>query len=209
MLDNLVKSQLLRADLVAADEHFVAHGYNDMTGMVILKSAFVALSNLVDFESSIRRLYKESPHLSRIYKTASKEFEFAKYIRNKFAGHIHPELLAKSIEWNPEIRFIIDRTDEQKVMWYCNIWVLETAINTYVDNDGNHRVFESETDLLFPDDQTRFRLFLEKVIKTGIQYLTELGVVLRSKTDKPAEVLESLDYWKTAGLTEFNFIAKQ
>ena len=70
-------------------------------------------------------------------------------------------------------------------------------------------MFESETDLLLPDDQTRFRLFLEKVIKTGIQYLTELGVVLRSKTDKPAEVLESLEYWKTAGLTEFNFIAKQ
>lgn len=209
MLDNLVKSQLLRADLVAADEHFVAHGYNDMTGMVILKLAFVALSNLVDFESSIRRLYKESPHLSTIYKTASKEFEFAKYIRNKFAGHIHPELLAKAIEWNPEIRFIMGRTDEQEIMWYCNIWVLETAINSYVDNDGNHRVFESETDLLIPDDQDRFRLFLEKVIKTSVQYLTELGVVLKSKIDKPAEGLQSLAYWKAAGLTEFSFIAKQ
>lgn len=209
MLDNLVKSQLLRADLVAADEHFVAHGYNDMTGIVLLKSALVAVSNLVDFESSISRLYKEAPHLSRIYKAASKEFKFAKYLRNKFAGHIHPELLAKAIEWKPELRFIADRMDEQQIMQFCNLCVLETAINTYVDNDGNHRVFESETDLFFPKDNERFSMFLEKVIRTGIQYLTELGVVLRSKIDKPAEGLESLEYWKTAGLTEFNFIAKQ
>ena len=209
MLDNLVKSQLLRADLVAADEHFVAHGYNDMTGIVLLKSALVAVSNLVDFEPSISRLYKEAPHLSAFYKTASKELKFAKYLRNKFAGHIHPELLAKAIEWKPELRFLADRMDEQQIMWFCNLCVLETAINTYVDQSGEHLVFDSETDLFFPDDQTRFRLFLEKIIKTGVQYLTELGIVLRSKIDKPVEGLESLEYWKTAGLTEFNFIAKQ
>ncbi|EMW3191155.1 hypothetical protein SM66_02165 [Klebsiella quasipneumoniae subsp. quasipneumoniae] len=209
MLDNLVKSQLLRADLVAADEHFVAHGYNDMTGIVLLKSALVAVSNLVDFEPSISRLYKEAPHLSAFYKTASKEFKFAKYLRNKFAGHIHPELLAKAIEWKPELRFLADRMDEQQIMWFCNLCVLETAINTYVDQSGEHLVFDSETDLFFPDDQTRFRLFLEKIIKTGVQYLTELGIVLRSKIDKPVEGVESLEYWKTAGLTEFNFIAKQ
>lgn len=209
MLDNLVKSQLLRADLVAADEHFVAHGYNDMTGIVLLKSALVAVSNLVDFEPSISRLYKEAPHLSAFYKTASKEFKFAKYLRNKFAGHIHPELLAKAIEWKPELRFLADRMDEQQIMWFCNLCVLETAINTYVDQSGEHLVCDSETDLFFPDDQTRFRLFLEKIIKTGVQYLTELGIVLRSKIDKPVEGLESLEYWKTAGLTEFNFIAKQ
>ncbi|HCM6826784.1 hypothetical protein [Klebsiella quasipneumoniae] len=209
MLDNLVKSQLLRADLVAADEHFVAHGYNDMTGIVLLKSALVAVSNLVDFEPSISRLYKEAPHLSAFYKTASKEFKFAKYLRNKFAGHIHPELLAKAIEWKPELRFLADRMDEQQIMWFCNLCVLEKAINTYVDQSGEHLVFDSETDLFFPDDQTRFRLFLEKIIKTGVQYLTELGIVLRSKIDKPVEGLESLEYWKTAGLTEFNFIAKQ
>ncbi len=65
MLDNLVKSQLLRADLVAADEHFVAHGYTGMTGIVLLKSALVAVSNLVDFESSISRLYKEAALLNK------------------------------------------------------------------------------------------------------------------------------------------------
>lgn len=209
MLDNLVKSQLLRADLVAADEHFVAHGYTGMTGIVLLKSALVAVSNLVDFESSISRLYKEAPHLSEIYKTASKEFKFAKYLRNKFAAHIHPELLAKAIEWKPELRFLADRMDEQQIMQFCNLCVLETAINTYVDQSGDHLVFDSETDLFFPNDTERFSRFLEKVIRTGIQYLTELGVVLRSKIDKPAEGLESLEYQKTAGLTEFNFIAKQ
>ncbi|TDQ27279.1 hypothetical protein EDF75_1346 [Raoultella sp. BIGb0149] len=209
MLENLVKSQMLRADLVAADQYFISAGYNDMSGIVMLKGALVALSNLVDFESTMRALYVENPSLSKVYKSASKEFEFAKYLRNKFAGHIHPELISKAIEWNPEIRFIMDRTDEQEVMWYCNIWVLETAINTYVDSNGNHRLFESEIDLIIPDDSERFRLFLEKVIKTGIQYLTELGAVLRSKVDKPVKGLESLQYWKAAGLTEFNFIAKK
>ncbi|HHL3953694.1 TPA: hypothetical protein ACQ7HI_004500, partial [Klebsiella pneumoniae] len=109
----------------------------------------------------------------------------------------------------PELRFLADRMDEQQIMQFCNLCVLETAINTYVDQSGDHLVFDSETDLFFPNDTERFSRFLEKVIRTGIQYLTELGVVLRSKIDKPAEGLESLEYWKTAGLTEFNFIAKQ
>ena len=119
-------------------------------------------------------LYKEAPHLSEIYKTASKEFKFAKYLRNKFAAHIHPELLAKAIEWKPELRFLADRMDEQQIMQFCNLCVLETAINTYVDQSGDHLVFDSETDLFFPNDTERFSRFLEKVIRTGIQYLTEL-----------------------------------
>ena len=118
-------------------------------------------SNLVDFERTIRSLYKEHQELSKGFKKYENNYEFAKYLRNKFVGHIHTELIEKAIEWKPELRIMANKMENQKLMTVTNIFVLETAINTFVDAEEKNKFFETETDLMYPPDWKRFLDFLE------------------------------------------------
>ena len=66
----------------------------------------------------------------------------------------------------PALRYIAARMDENEVVLLANLFLIETAINTYVDQDGKHKVFESETDLMYPPDWMRFVDFLEKTVRS-------------------------------------------
>jgi hypothetical protein len=207
-MEKFIKSKLLRADLVEIDRQFEDFGFKDMSSIVLVKQAFVAIANLVDFELALRSIYAENRNLSAIYSKASKEFDFAKYLRNKFIGHIKPELLEKAVEWKPELRCMLKDTDKPEFMFMYNIWVLETAINTYVKPDGAHKIFESETDLVYPPDLKRFLIFLTHVVKTGIEYLDVLGVVLGSKIKMLDHTQKDLEHWLVAGKADFEYVRK-
>ena len=208
IMKQYIKSKLLEADLVEIDRQFENTGFKDMYSIILVKQAFVAIANLVDFELTVRSIYAEHRDLSAIYAKASKEFEFAKYLRNKFIGHIKPELLEKAIEWKPELRYMLKDTDNPGVMFMYNLWVIETAINTYVKPDGSHKLFESETDLVYPPDLKRFLIFLTHVVKSGIEYLEALSNVLGNKIEMLDHTQQNLEYWLTAGKTDFAYIKK-
>ena len=207
-MEKFIKSQLLKADLIEIYRRLEGNGLKDMASMLLVKQIFLTITNLVDFESTIRPFYKEHRELSTEYKKASKEYEFAKYLRNKFVGHIKSELIEKAIVWKPELRYLLGRTDERDVMFVFNLFILETAINTYVNADYSHKIFESETDLVYPPDLERFLAYLTFVVKSAIEYLTILGEVLSKKV----EILDfseiKMEYWITAGQTDFKFIKK-
>ncbi|EGT7892641.1 hypothetical protein JE299_000423 [Salmonella enterica] len=209
-MERLIKSNLLKADLIEIDKQFQSGGIKDMTRIILLKHSFLTISNVVDFENTIRTVYRHHRGLSEIYKNSEDEYLFVKYLRNKFIGHIQNELLTKAIEWKPEIRYIFDKVDNPDVMYVLNLWVLETAINTYVKEDEarTHYIFESETDLMYPPDMERFLLFLAKVIKSAIDYLDALGVALSSDLAIQDNTEVNLDYWMVAGKTEFQRIKK-
>ena len=95
-MEQFIKSQLLKADLVEIDRQLEDTGFKDMASMLLVKQVFLAIANLVDFELTVRPLYQEHRALSAEYKKASKEYEFAKYLRNKFIGHIKQELIEKA-----------------------------------------------------------------------------------------------------------------
>ncbi|HCM1961576.1 TPA: hypothetical protein N3A49_000936 [Salmonella enterica subsp. salamae serovar 56:l,v:z39] len=88
--------------------------------------------------------------------------------------------------------------------------MLETAINSYVDVNGGHQLFESETDLNYPPDMERFLIFLAKIIKSSINYINDLIVVLSKKieVDKVYDEYEQMQLWIEAGKTDFEFIRK-
>ncbi|WP_032096204.1 MULTISPECIES: hypothetical protein [unclassified Alteromonas] len=207
-MEKFIKSKLLKADLVEIDRQFEDSGFKDISSIILVKQAFVGIANLVDFELTVRSIYAEHRNLSDIYAKASKEFEFAKYLRNKFIGHIKPELLEKAIEWKPELRYMIKDTDKPEVMFMYNLWVLETAINTYIKPDGSHKLFESETDLVYPPDLKRFLIFLTHVVKSGIEYLEALRKVLGNKIEMLDHTQQGLEHWLAAGETDFMYIKK-
>jgi hypothetical protein len=89
-----------------------------------------------------------------------------------------------------------------------NIFILETAINTYVGEDGKHKVFASETDLLYPPDWKRFVDYLEVSIRAAIRYLGDLCGVLNEAIDHPIPDELDLELWIKAGKNPFCFPQK-
>ncbi len=207
-LNHYITARLLQADLISADSHFSKIGIINASGIAYLKNAFLVLANLIDFEHSIRLMYKEYPTLSSLFSENQKNYEFAKYLRNKFVGHVHPKLIEKAIEWHPELRCIATRMDDPKVMLVVNVSLLETAINTYVDEQGRHKIFDSETDLMYPPDFKRFVDFMEVSIRSAIQYLSELCVILNMQLDRLEQYSVSIEHIMRAAETEFGFIKK-
>ncbi|ORM61561.1 hypothetical protein PRCB_11070 [Pantoea rodasii] len=209
-LVNLIKARLIQADLKEIDRVFEESGFGNLFTMVLFKQALISVANLVDFELTVRTIYREHPQLSVRYRQSVNEFEFAKYLRNKFVGHIKPELIEKAIEWRPEMRFFLDKMSDNHAMAFYNQWILETAINSYVKLDGTHKIFSSETALDYPPDNTHFLIYMTKIIKDGISYLEELIALMNIDYEtlcnpKPEE---KLLLGITAGKTSFEFIKK-
>lgn len=207
-LQRYIAARLLQADLLALDAHFLATGLADMTGIICLKSALLTLNNLVDFEKTVSDIYKDHQTLSTVYSDNRRKFEFAKYLRNKFVGHIHTDLVDKAIEWRPELRYLAVQMNDPKVMHGVNIFILETAINTYVNEDGKHKIFDSETDLVYPPDWKRFIDYLEQSIRAAILYLNDVCEALSPAITHPE--LNQIDFepWVNAGSTRFTFLKK-
>ncbi len=92
-MDQYIRAQILRGDLIVIDNSFTENGLPDLQAILLLKQAFIAVANFSEFENSIRSIYQLHPELSALYKDFAKECEFTKYLRNKFAGHIKQELI--------------------------------------------------------------------------------------------------------------------
>ncbi len=54
------------------------------------------------------------------------------YLRNKFAAHLTNDLVDKALEWKPELKIMLDKVYDPKIVSIFNLFLLETAINTYV-----------------------------------------------------------------------------
>ncbi|NSY32255.1 hypothetical protein DS891_01355 [Pseudoalteromonas sp. JC28] len=207
-MENFIKANLIRSDLVEIDRQLSNGFRHDMSTMLLVKQALLTITNLVDFELSVRLLYKKHPQLSEQYKENAKSYDFSKYLRNKFVGHIKPELIMKAIEWKPELSYSLNSVNDQKMMYVFNLFVLETAINSYVAQDGKHKIFESETDLVYPPDFERFLMYLETIIRSAIKFLDELCTALGETIDIPTHQEQKLEHWQKAGETTFEFIKK-
>jgi hypothetical protein len=207
-LEQLIQVGVHWADLIAVDSHFTAIGIKDIEGYVHLKAALVALANIADFEPKLRSTYKLRPEPSAIIKPLHANLQFAKYLRNKFVGHIHPDLVAKAIEWQPTLRQLSGRLDDPKCSLLVNLWLLETTINTYVDETGKHKVFDSETDLIYPPDLKRFLTFLEVTIRGSIAYLKLLNELWAPKFKVESDGRLDLELAMKAGETEFKYLAQ-
>lgn len=206
-LDQLIQAGVHLADLVAVDSHFTAIGIKDVGGIVHLKAALVVLANIADLEPTLRPTCKVHPEPSAVIKPLGKNLAFAKYLRNKFVGHIHPELIAKAIEWQPVFRHASGRLEDPQFILFVNLWLLETAINTYVEANGTHKVFESETDLLYPPDWRRFLGFLEETIRGSMSYLRLLNHLWAPTFALPDTAMFDLEAALKAARTEFKFLA--
>lgn len=206
-MEKLIKARLIKSDLIEILKQFERYSLKNMSSIILLKQALISIANLVDFERTMRVIYSEHRNLSSIFNEMYDEYEFAKYIRNKFVGHIKIDLLTKAIEWKPELRYLLHKTNDPEVMFLYNIWILETPINSFVDSNGKHRIFNSDTDLIYPPDYQRFINFITETIKSAIEYLNILDAILYISIDE-YEKTENIEHWLLASHTIFKYIKK-
>lgn len=207
-MEQFIKAKLLQADLKEIDQQLSQGGFKHMGGMLLVKQALLTISNLIDLELSIRVIYKQHQTLSETYKKHEPNYRFAKYLRNKFVGHVKQELILKAIEWRPELRYLLRNADNANTAFAFNLFVLETAINTYVNSDGGHQLFESETDLMYPPDLDRFLRYLSDTVRAATNYLHNLAEALGGNVEMLDPAEQNLEHWMMAGQTKFEFIKK-
>ena len=204
----LIKALLIKSDLVQIDKALDEPIKDGILRIVLIKSLFITISNLVDFELSLRSMYQENPHLSEIYKSTKNEFEFAKYIRNKYVGHIKDELIERSIEWRPELKYFYKKEHDSSLGYIYNLFILETVINTFVDQNGKHKVFDSDTDLVYPADMTRFLDYLYFTVQNAIHFLNEVIQVIEDKVELVEIEKADKNNWVQAAKVDFKYIKK-
>jgi hypothetical protein len=203
-----LSARLAYGDLVEIDRELSDDKCSKDACFVLVKHALISATNLVDLERSIVQMYREHPELADDYKRIEKNLKFAKYLRNIVVGHMNDRLLAKAIEWQPVLRFLISE-NYVAATYLINLFLLETAINTYVDASGNHRIFDSETDLAYPPDHTRFYVYLTETVRGGIEFLAKLIAATRGHTPEPPQDFEYKAMLAIkAGQTDFKLITK-
>ena len=201
----VISARLAHGDLVAADKALEVGPDDHAMLLVLLKQLLVSCANVADLEGISRGLYKDHPELNEIISTHRRGFEFAKYVRNIAVGHVNPALCRKAIEWRPELNAVLAAPDAGAFLSYA---ILETAINTFVDGE-RHKVFESDTDLAYPPDLTRFLNYLGETVHTGIAYCSALSAIAVSRAELPDYREKWFELAAKAGQTEFKFITQK
>lgn len=175
-----------------------------------IKNAFVALHHLAEWEKTIGRpYYKDNPDLGRQFKNIRPQVEFFSYLRNKFGAHLTDDLLNKTLEWHPELYHTLQGPHGPLEILMYNIWALETAINTYIDHNGTHKIFEHEIDLNYPPDEKLFKDTLFETIEEATGFLEQVAKILQPKVEVEISEHESMRLFRHAGLTKFQFLTKK
>ena len=202
-----ISARLAHGDLVAADAALETGPTDPAVGMLLIKQLLIACANVTDLEGISRALYKDHPELNKIVDAHRRGFAFAKYLRNIAVGHVNPALCHKAVEWRPELNAVLahPKPGTDLLMAYA---VLETAINTYVDRD-RHKIFDSDTDLIYSPDRRRFLNYLGEMVHAAIAYCAALAAVAVGYAGLPDFPENMLDLAAKAGRTDFKFITKQ
>lgn len=202
-----ISARIAHGDLVAVDNALKMDLTETGIRLVVLKHSFVSCANVADLDKICGRLYKDHPTISEIIKPHLRNFEFAKYIRNIAVGHVKPELSQQTLNWRPELNAVlkIPSAPNEAFLGYA---LLETAINTFVDDD-KHRIFGSDTDLAYPPDLTRFLDFLKSTVQAGIDYCAAVAAVALENANLPDYDENWLELSVKAGAIDFAFVKRK
>ena len=100
-------ARVTRGDLKAIHAELESGSASQPIRLVLLKAAILAVANVADLEARSGSLYKQHPDLAAIYQPRRKQFEFAKYLRNKAVGHFVEGLTAQTFGWKPELYAVL------------------------------------------------------------------------------------------------------
>ena len=81
--------------------------------------------------------------------------------------------------------------------------IIESCINSFIDADGNQKVFGTEIDLMYPPDAEQFYSYLSDVVTEAISWLSDAATITFEKIDHHTDE-EIQELAAIAGQTDFN-----
>lgn len=165
------------------------------------KNSFLPLALLKSYINGWGLYHANDAYINALKDKIIPGLEFANHVRNKITGHIENDVIENSVQWEPTIfqDSLKDNELMQRFLLYRSI--LESAINSYIDANGKHKIFKQEIDIIYPDTCKLFYTYHMQLIKDSLEYLRKLKNTMNSKIiyfhGLPANLI------KNAGETDF------
>ena len=170
--------------------------------MILFKNCFVTLDILRDSFSHFNEIQNENNKLAEKSRSLKKRLKFTNHIRNKISGHLEEDLLEKAIQWEPQIFKAATKNNKEFQIILSYKTIIESAINSYLDENLKQKVFDTEIDLLFTPNRTLFYNYIGEINIDSINYLSEIILILENKIEFWADE-KMYEMAKKAGETEF------
>ncbi|MEK6452091.1 MULTISPECIES: hypothetical protein [unclassified Myroides] len=167
-----------------------------------LKYNILTLYKFKELLQLVSKDLKDNKEFIKLKKTIIKELDFINHIRNKISGHFDKPLLEKAAQWEPFIFYEENKNEELKVLMSYKT-LFESSINSYIDKNNCHLIYQGEIDLNIQNDRTKFLKTIYKLNETSIKILFLIKISLENQNiffAKRQQYIES----KKAGLTNFN-----
>lgn len=146
---------------------------------IYLKYDFLPLNLLRESISSFNSYCENNDILTDKKRKLNKELEFINHLRNKVSGHLSDEAIDKMVQWIPEI---YDENAKQIAAYQeYQIYrgLLEVAINSFQDADGNQKQFGKEIDIQIPEYRNLFFDYLLETVNDAINFLECIQDIIR------------------------------
>jgi len=165
------------------------------------RNVFVSLHNLKDSMNRIR-VDGEAQFVSNT-RSLRRDLDFIAHIRNKGVGHLDRVLLERAAQWIPELFHVSSHKNDDYLTFFSYKAVLESTINSYLNEDGEQKVFNTEIDFLYPPNAEQFFSFLSDIVKRSITWLENAREIIKSEIDLHSDV-QIKEMGAIAGQTNFN-----
>ena len=165
------------------------------------RGVFITLYNIKDVTSKLR-IHNPAEYVAKT-KVVRKKLELANHIRNKGIGHLDTTLLKRAVQWNPLIFVETGKETDDLRLADAHRAVLESCINSYIDNDGVQKEFGHEVDLFYPKDTEEFYDYLKSVVQESLDWLAESKEILNAQI-KYHSTEDIFELSSVAGATNFD-----
>lgn len=199
-----ISMQILKDELEYFDIVLSARIYSHDAWLLKLRqtrAVFVPLNNVKDAAEKWRnggdRVFFEKT------RNLKKKLGFAKHFRNQGVGHLNNVLAERAAQWSPQIFSGPATEDPSFQIIESYRAVIESCINSYVDEEDKQKVFRSEIDLYYPPDASRFFTYLAEIVKNSIDWVSGATLILQDQINFHNDDMVS-ELAVVAGKTNFN-----
>lgn len=145
------------------------------------RNVFVSLHNLKDSMNRIR--IDGDAQFTLDTRMLRRDLDFIAHIRNKGVGHLDKVLLERAAQWIPQLFHVNSHENDDYLTFLSYQAILESTINSYLNEDGEQKVFKTEIDILYPPNSKQLFEFLSDIIKRSMSWLERARKIIRSEIE--------------------------
>lgn len=180
-----LKSKYLRAIILKNEineHHQKLNDEQDFFKQIILfKNCFITLDILRDSFGFFNDIQDKNNKLIEKSRSLKKRLKFINHIRNKISGHLEEKIIEKAIQWEAQI--FRAKTKDNKEFQVTLIYktLIESAINSYLDENSRQKVFDTEIDLFYKPNRVLFYNYIGEINIDSISFLNNIISILENK----------------------------